>query len=52
MEEDVEKNEEERIVERGGVVKIGEEIETPHEGKLPQALPCTMEDDTVDNEVV
>ncbi|MCI57244.1 hypothetical protein A2U01_0078495, partial [Trifolium medium] len=35
-----------------GVVKIVEEIETPHEVELPQELPCTEEDDIVDNEEV
>ncbi|MCI45809.1 hypothetical protein A2U01_0067048 [Trifolium medium] len=35
-----------------GVVKIVEEIETPHEVELPQALPCTEKADIVDNEEV
>ncbi|KAK2408613.1 hypothetical protein QL285_044108 [Trifolium repens] len=50
--EDVEKGEEERIVERGGVVKIVKEIETPQEVELPQEWPCTNEANTVDNEEV
>ncbi|KAK2360384.1 hypothetical protein QL285_085657 [Trifolium repens] len=50
--EDVEKGEEERIVERGGVVKIVKEIETPQEVELPQEWPCTNEAKTVDNEEV
>ncbi|KAK2420599.1 hypothetical protein QL285_031306 [Trifolium repens] len=50
--EDVEKGEEERIVERGGVVKIVKEIETPQEVELPQEWPCTNQANTVDNEEV
>ncbi|WJX10293.1 hypothetical protein P8452_01035 [Trifolium repens] len=50
--EDVEKGEEERKVERGGVVKIVKEIETPQEVELPQEWPCTNEANTVDNEEV
>jgi hypothetical protein len=52
VEEVVEKGEEERIVERGGVVKIVKEIETPQEVELPQEWPCTNEANTVDNEEV
>ncbi|KAK2409280.1 hypothetical protein QL285_044718 [Trifolium repens] len=47
VEEDVEKNEEERIVERGGEVKKVKKMEAPHEIELPQELP-----NTVDNEEV
>ncbi|KAK2361734.1 hypothetical protein QL285_086855 [Trifolium repens] len=50
--EDVEKGEEERIVERGGVVKIVKEIETPQEVELPQEWPCTNQANIVDNEEV
>jgi hypothetical protein len=35
-----------------GVVKITEEIEPPHEIKLPQELPNTEEVNTVDNQEV
>ncbi|KAK2375921.1 hypothetical protein QL285_076773 [Trifolium repens] len=52
VEEVVEKGEEERKVERGGVVKIVKEIETPQEVELPQEWPCTNEANTVDNEEV
>ncbi|MCI16131.1 hypothetical protein A2U01_0037272, partial [Trifolium medium] len=41
VEEDVEKYEEERIVERGGVVNILDENQAPHQEELPQELPCT-----------
>ncbi|MCI81797.1 hypothetical protein A2U01_0103071, partial [Trifolium medium] len=34
------------------VVKIMEEIETPHEEELPQELPYTEETNIVDNEEV
>ncbi|KAK2378999.1 hypothetical protein QL285_019274 [Trifolium repens] len=50
--EDVEKGEEERMFEGCGVVKITEEIEPPHEIKLPQELPNTEEFNTVDNQEV
>ncbi|KAK2407476.1 hypothetical protein QL285_043093 [Trifolium repens] len=49
VEKDVEKNEEERIVERGGVVK---KMEAPHEIELPQELPNTEETNIVDNKEV
>ncbi|KAK2422088.1 hypothetical protein QL285_032647 [Trifolium repens] len=49
---DVEKNEEERIIERGGVVNKVKEMEVPHEIELPQELPNTEEANTVDNEEV
>ncbi|KAK2407586.1 hypothetical protein QL285_043190 [Trifolium repens] len=52
VEEDIEKNEEERIVERGGVVKKVKEMDTPHEVELPQEIPCTEEVNTVDNQEV
>ncbi|KAK2373512.1 hypothetical protein QL285_074543 [Trifolium repens] len=52
VEEVVEKGEEERKVERGGVVKIVKEIETPQEVELPQEWPCTNEVNTVDNQEV
>jgi hypothetical protein len=52
VEEVVEKGEEERKVERGGVVKIVKEIETPQEVELPQEWPCTNQANTVDNEEV
>ncbi|KAK2415305.1 hypothetical protein QL285_037796 [Trifolium repens] len=52
VEEVVEKGEEERKVERGGVGKIVKEIETPQEVELPQEWPCTNEANTVDNEEV
>ncbi|KAK2418745.1 hypothetical protein QL285_040916 [Trifolium repens] len=52
LEEDIEKNEEEIIVERGGVVKKVKEMDTPHEVKLPQEIPCTEKVNTVDNEKV
>ncbi|KAK2380833.1 hypothetical protein QL285_068492 [Trifolium repens] len=52
VEEDIEKNEEERIVERSGVVKKVKEIDTPHEVELPQEIPCTEKVNTVDNEKV
>ncbi|MCI47487.1 hypothetical protein A2U01_0068729, partial [Trifolium medium] len=52
VEEDVEKNEEERIVEIGGVVKVIEENQAPHQEELPQELPCTEETNTVDNDEV
>ncbi|KAK2387672.1 hypothetical protein QL285_061422 [Trifolium repens] len=52
VEEVVEKGEEERKVERGGVMKIVKEIETPQEVELPQEWPCTNEANTVDNEEV
>ncbi|KAK2417680.1 hypothetical protein QL285_039953 [Trifolium repens] len=49
VEEDVEKNEEERMFEGCGVV---EKVETPHEIELPQEFPNTEEANTVDNEEV
>ncbi|KAK2360708.1 hypothetical protein QL285_085946 [Trifolium repens] len=52
VEEGVEQNEEERMFEGCGVVKITEEIEPPHEIKLPQELPNTEEVNTVDNQEV
>jgi hypothetical protein len=52
VEEDIEKNEEERIVERGGVVKNVKEMDTPHKVELPQEIPCTEEVNIVDNEEV
>ncbi|KAK2421964.1 hypothetical protein QL285_032538 [Trifolium repens] len=52
LEEDIEKNEEERIVERGGLVKKVKERDTPHEVELPQEIPCTEKVNTVDNEKV
>ncbi|KAK2373053.1 hypothetical protein QL285_074117 [Trifolium repens] len=52
VKEDVEKNEEETIVEKGGVVKKVKEMDTPHEVELPQEWPCTNEANTVDNEEV
>ncbi|KAK2420304.1 hypothetical protein QL285_031061 [Trifolium repens] len=50
VEEDIEKNEEERIVERGGVVKKVKEMDTPHEVELPQEIPCTEKVNTVVSE--
>ncbi|KAK2386940.1 hypothetical protein QL285_060774 [Trifolium repens] len=50
VEEDIEKNEEERIVERGGVVKKVKEMDTPHEVELPQEIPCIEKVNTVDSE--
>ncbi|KAK2366735.1 hypothetical protein QL285_080083 [Trifolium repens] len=50
VEEYVEKNEKERIVERGGVVKKVKKMEAPHEIELPQELSNTEETNTVDNE--
>ncbi|KAK2372245.1 hypothetical protein QL285_073404 [Trifolium repens] len=50
VEEDIEKNEEERIVERGGVVKKVKEMNTPHEVELPQEIPCIEKVNTVDSE--
>ncbi|KAK2360817.1 hypothetical protein QL285_086039 [Trifolium repens] len=52
VEEVVEKGEEERILERCGVMKIMEENQTPYEVELSQELPCTNEAKTVDNEEV
>ncbi|KAK2363396.1 hypothetical protein QL285_088385 [Trifolium repens] len=52
VEEGIEQNKEERIFEGCGVVKIVEEIETPHEVEIPQELPCTEEANTVDNKEV
>ncbi|KAK2391692.1 hypothetical protein QL285_065125 [Trifolium repens] len=52
VEEDIEKNEEERIVERGGVVKKVKEMDTPHEVELPQEIPCIEKVNTVDSEKV
>ena len=52
VEEVVEKNEEERIVERGGVVKKVKEMDTPHEVELPQEIPCIEKVNTVDSEKV
>ncbi|KAK2384620.1 hypothetical protein QL285_071945 [Trifolium repens] len=52
VEEDIEKNEEERIVERGGVVKKVKEMNTPHEVELPQEIPCIEKVNTVDSEEV
>jgi hypothetical protein len=52
VEEDIEKNEEERIVERGGVVKKVKEMDTPHKVELPQEIPCIEEVNIVDNEEV
>ncbi|MCI16192.1 resistance protein, partial [Trifolium medium] len=49
--EGVEKNEEERMSNGCGVVKI-EELETSHKVELPQELPCTEKANTVDNEEV
>ncbi|KAK2352005.1 hypothetical protein QL285_096716 [Trifolium repens] len=50
VEEDIEKNEEEGIVERGGVVKKVKEMNTPHEVELPQEIPCIEKVNTVDSE--
>ncbi|KAK2352108.1 hypothetical protein QL285_096813 [Trifolium repens] len=50
VEEDIEKNEEERIIERGGVVKKVKEMNTPHEVELPQEIPCIEKVNTVDSE--
>ncbi|KAK2454603.1 hypothetical protein QL285_002147 [Trifolium repens] len=50
VEEDIEKNEEERIVERGGVEKKVKEMDTPHEVELPQEIPCIEKVNTVDSE--
>ncbi|KAK2447078.1 hypothetical protein QL285_006477 [Trifolium repens] len=52
VEEDIEKNEEERIVERSGVVKKVKEMDTPHEDELPQEIPCIEKVNTVDSEKV
>ncbi|KAK2403622.1 hypothetical protein QL285_053040 [Trifolium repens] len=52
VKEAVEKNEEEIIVERGGVVKNVKEMDTPHKVELPQEIPCTEEVNIVDNEEV
>ncbi|KAK2414435.1 hypothetical protein QL285_037025 [Trifolium repens] len=52
VEEVIEKNEEERIVERGGVVKKVKEMDTPHEVELPQEIPCIEKVNTVDSEKV
>ncbi|KAK2425183.1 hypothetical protein QL285_035460 [Trifolium repens] len=52
VEEVVEKNEEERIVERSGVVKKVKEMDTPHEVELPQEIPCIEKVNTVDSEKV
>ncbi|KAK2379500.1 hypothetical protein QL285_067293 [Trifolium repens] len=52
VEEDIKKNEEERIVERGGVVKKVKEMDTPHEVELPQEIPCIEKVNTVDSEKV
>ncbi|KAK2451731.1 hypothetical protein QL285_010761 [Trifolium repens] len=52
VKEVVEENEEETMFGGCGVVKIVEEIETPHEVELPQELPSNEKDDTVDNEEV
>ncbi|KAK2367053.1 hypothetical protein QL285_080381 [Trifolium repens] len=52
VEEDIEKKEEERIVERGGVVKKVKEMDTPHEVELPQEIPCIEKVNTVDSEKV
>ncbi|KAK2397767.1 hypothetical protein QL285_059310 [Trifolium repens] len=52
VEEDIEKNEEERIVERSGVVKKVKEMDTPHEVELPQEIPCIEKVNTVDSEKV
>ncbi|KAK2440958.1 hypothetical protein QL285_012310 [Trifolium repens] len=50
VEEVVEKGEEERILERCGVMKIMEENQTPYEVELSQELPCAEEANIVDNE--
>ncbi|KAK2419004.1 hypothetical protein QL285_041147 [Trifolium repens] len=52
VEEVVEKGEEERIIERGGVVKKVKEMDTPHEVELPQEIPCIEKVNTVDSEKV
>ncbi|KAK2378964.1 hypothetical protein QL285_066813 [Trifolium repens] len=52
VEEDIEKNEEERIVERGGVLKKVKEMDIPHEVELPQEIPCIEKVNTVDSEKV
>ncbi|KAK2447230.1 hypothetical protein QL285_006609 [Trifolium repens] len=52
VEEVVEKDEEERMFDGYGVVKIMKEIYTPQEIELPQEWPCTNEANTVDNEEV
>ncbi|KAK2397515.1 hypothetical protein QL285_059082 [Trifolium repens] len=52
VEESVEQNEEERMCDRCGVVKIVKEIETSHEVELPQEIPCTEKVNIVDNEKV
>ncbi|KAK2379905.1 hypothetical protein QL285_018951 [Trifolium repens] len=52
VKEAVEKNEEEIVVERGGVVKKVKEMDTPHKVELPQEIPCTEEVNIVDNEEV
>ena len=52
VKEAVEKNEEEIIVERGGVVKKVKDMDTPHKVELPQEIPCTEEVNIVDNEEV
>ncbi|KAK2387089.1 hypothetical protein P8452_25683 [Trifolium repens] len=50
VEEVVEKGEEERKVERSGVVKKVKEMDTPHEVELPQEIPCIEKVNTVDSE--
>ncbi|KAK2386602.1 hypothetical protein QL285_060472 [Trifolium repens] len=52
VKEAVEKNEEETIVEKGGVVKKVKETGTPHEVELPQEIPYTEKVNTVDHEKV
>ncbi|KAK2379684.1 hypothetical protein QL285_067459 [Trifolium repens] len=52
VKEAVEKNEEEIVVERGGVVKKVKEMDTSHKVELPQEIPCTEEVNIVDNEEV
>ncbi|KAK2359944.1 hypothetical protein QL285_085268 [Trifolium repens] len=52
VEEVVEKGEEERIIERGGVVKKVKEPYTPHEVELPQEISCIEKVNTVDSEKV
>ncbi|MCI21869.1 putative disease resistance protein (TIR-NBS-LRR class), partial [Trifolium medium] len=48
----VEENEEARMCDGCGVVKIVEAIETPHKEELPREWPCTEKANTVDNEEV